>query len=423
MVTSARYALITLTVVVLAVFVPMLSDLAFGERAMKTQLFYSPVTEDFIWRDKMPRGLEVNHEEMHHAQFLITDRDGNRYERQDFEKLLPFIYYKNMELWGLLPIELKGESFDKVTIRSNRQVVELKPEQLPENSIGDEIYPLIDSEPDGVRLVLPDTRFRIGDRMEFVHADSNTVSEYLSMYYTSSLKEAGFVFPGEFVGGKLSVLKPFDEGVFLKDKEGIIFHMKSVKGQPKIVKTGINAEGGVRFLKVSESKRREFYGILLSNAGDLYMLGYDDYNLIPLPLSGYNPDTMDFKMIINPLYRTATYSDNEAIKAVVMDTEYQKIDEFEHVMPGTKSTRMQNMVSRMLPYRLQLKAENSEYYGMSLSGLSTYSLWSALVCVVVYMAVSFRRAQSKRIIVLDALFILFTGVYGLLAAFLIPSEN
>jgi hypothetical protein len=419
----ARYALVILVVLVLAVFVPVLSDMMFGQRPMKTQLFYSPVSEDFVWRDKLPKGMDANPQKKHHIQFLITDKEGNMYKRQEFEKLLPFIYYKNMELWGLLPIELKGESFDKKTIKANRQVVELKPENLPTNTIGDDIYPLIDSVPNGVRLVLPDDRFRIGDRIEFVNADTNSVDEVLTKRYTDALKQAGFVFPAEFVGGKSSVLKPFDEGVFLKDISGAIFHLKRMQGEPSVVRTGIKVNGGVRYIKISESKRREFYGILLSNDGNLYMLGYDDYNLIPLQLKGYDPDTMDFKMIINPLYRTATYSDNNIIRAVVMDKNYKKVDEFEHVMPGTQPTKMQKIVSRVLPYRVELKGDNSGYYMLRLTGLSKFSLISSLVCIMVYMAIAVRRKESKRFILLDAGFILFTGVYGLVAVLLIPYEK
>jgi len=254
MVLAARYAFIALAVMVMAIFVPMFSDMVFGERPMKTQLFYSPVKEDFVWRDKMPKGMEANPQEKHHVQFLITDKDGNKYKRQDFEKLLPFIYYKNMELWGMLPLELKGESFDKETIKANRQVVELKPENLPGNTPGDKIYPLIESVPDGVRLVLPDDRFRMGDRMEFVNADTNSVDEALSSEYTDALKKSGFLFPGSFIGGKSSILKPFDEGVFLKDSSGKVFHLKRVKGVPSIRQLPVIPEDGVRYIKVTESK-------------------------------------------------------------------------------------------------------------------------------------------------------------------------
>lgn len=423
MVMIARYALIVLSVMIMALFIPMLSDMAFGDRSMKTQLFYSPVKEDFIWRDKMPKGMEADPQEKHHVQFLITDKSGQTYKRQDFEKMLPFIYYKNMELWGMLPLELKGQKFDKAAIKSSRQVIELKPENLPENTIGDEIYPLIESVPDGVRLVLPDDRFRIGERIEFVNADSNSVDEELSVKYTDALKSAGFVFPGEFVGGKSSILKPFDEGVFLKDKNGALFHLKRVRGNPLVVNTEVTPGGGVRFVKVSENKRKEFYGVLLSNTGELYMLGYDNYKLTPLPLKGYNPDTMDFKMIFNPLYRTATYSDNNLIRAVVMDDQYKEIDYMEHIMPGTQPTEMQRVVSYLLSYRVTLKGENSDFLKLSFAGFGVYSFISAVVCVLIYAAVAFRRKENFRFILADSGLILLSGVYGLIAVFLIPYEK
>jgi len=153
------------------------------------------------------------------------------------------------------------------------------------------------------------------------------------------------------------------------------------------------------------------------------MLSYDNYRLIPLPLKDYRPDAMDFKMIINPLYRTATYSDNEIIRAVVMDKEYKKIDYFEHEMPGTKPTEMQKVVSYLLPYRVNLKSENSEYYRMHISGISRFSLLSVIVSALVYAVFSFRRREKRRFMLIDSAFILFTGVYGLAAVVLIPYEE
>ena len=72
------------------------------------------------------------------------------------------------------------------------------------------------------------------------------------------------------------------------------------------------------------------------------MISYDNYTLIPLPLDGYEPDSMDFKLIINPLYRTATYSDEREIRAVVMDR-------YRHVMPGAGHATAQRVFSCMLP--------------------------------------------------------------------------
>ena len=108
----ARYSLLLSAILVMAGYFPQLLDLAFGQGVLKTQLFYSPVIQKFVWRDRLLSPEENGVEDAHHALFVQMDQDGSRYDRREFEKLLPFIYYKNMELWGLLPLIIKGRSFD-----------------------------------------------------------------------------------------------------------------------------------------------------------------------------------------------------------------------------------------------------------------------------------------------------------------------
>ncbi len=99
----ARWSLVLLTIFLLAAWWPVLKDLLFEYRFGKTQLFYSPVLERFIYTELIGEG----------HQFIYRDQDGKDYDRQRFETLIPFIYYKNMELWGKLPLQLGGQTFDK----------------------------------------------------------------------------------------------------------------------------------------------------------------------------------------------------------------------------------------------------------------------------------------------------------------------
>jgi hypothetical protein len=121
------------------------------------------------------------------------------------------------------------------------------------------------------------------------------------------MNQAGFVFPARLTAGRVSILKPFDEGFFVVDANGCTYHVKRVKGEPVVVKTPIPSDLGIRNIKVMENKKKEIYGMLLTDKGDIYLITYDGYGLIKLPLKDYNPDTMDLKLLINPLYRTAVY--------------------------------------------------------------------------------------------------------------------
>ena len=58
--------------------------------------------------------------------------------------------------------------------------------------------------------------------------------------------------------------KPHDDGYFLLDSKGDLFHLKQVKGAPVCRDTGIHPAGGIRYLAVTEDPRTEFYGYFIT---------------------------------------------------------------------------------------------------------------------------------------------------------------
>ncbi|GAB7024431.1 DUF4857 domain-containing protein [Salidesulfovibrio brasiliensis] len=416
----SRYALVLAAIVVMAVYAPLLFDMAFGERVKTTHLFYSPVIKKFVWRDKlleMPDGATE-----HHARYVQMDEDGNRYTRQEFEKLLPFIYYRNMELWGLLPLELNGQNFDRETIKARRQVSEFKPEQIAGRSPQEQLLPLIESVPGNARLVFPEQRFRLGDELEFINADFNRRDPELTKTYTKALKRKGFVFPGRMAFSKPTILKPFDEGAFLVDAEGSVFHLKRVEGRPKAVKTPISPKSGVRSIRVSENTRQEYYGLLLANDDTLHLIGYDGYKLTPLPLEHYDPDTMDFKMIVNPLYRTAVYSDDEIVRAVVMDPNYRPLARYEHVMPGAGKTFAERVFNTVTPFGLKLKDGTSGYLSPGFVFHGPSGFISIGLALTTYLVIARRKGHTTARTCADGGLVALTGMYGLVAVLLLPAD-
>ena len=274
---------------------------------------------------------------------------------------LPFIYYKNMELWGKLPLIIDGHVFDKQTIKKNRQVFELKPRMIADRTPRIQVFPLFESKPGVTRLRFPEDAFRMTDRMEFINVDTNTVDEKMTGQFTQALQQAKFLFPAKLVAGKVSILKPFDEGFFIVDAGGDLFQIKRAKGQPVIVKITIPAGINIRSIKISENKKKEIYGILLSQKGDLYLITYDKYRLIKMPLIDYDPDTMDFKLLINPLYRTAVYSSNHTIYSVAMDNLYRPVAQYHRVMFTGKKTMADRVFEVIFPFYIKTTDKTSGY--------------------------------------------------------------
>ncbi|MBN1932476.1 MAG: DUF4857 domain-containing protein [Desulfobacterales bacterium] len=421
----AVIVLIVLSVFVLAVYLPMLYEKLFLTPIEKTHLLFSPVTQRFIYKEKIvgpiPPEAALKAED-HHARIAYRDADGTWYNRVEFEKHLPFIYYKNMELWGLLPLNLEGRKFDIQAIKNHRQVLELSPGEInnchPETSL----WPLLESNPGQARLVFPEDRFRMtASGMEFINADTNTVDMDLTERFTRALIDKGFVFPARSVNGKFTILKPFDEGVFLVDAKYEVFHVKRRDGHPEVTQTAIDSALKTRHIKISENQQRRYYGLLLAKDSGLHLLTYDNYRLVKLPLESYDPDRMDFKLLINPLYLTAVWSDETIIRAVTMDTDYRPLERYTHRMSRAIITPAKRIYDMIFPFSVHLNATGGGYLKLSIRPGGWISVVGLLVSLSGYVIAC--RLRHKRFPRVTGLCLIAAfGLYGLIAVSFIGSE-
>jgi hypothetical protein len=416
---SALVVYACLIILVSAVYLPMLYDKMFMDEVEKTHLFYSPVSHDFILKEKIvgkvPEAARHMAED-HHSDIAYIKADGTYVPRKTFEQHLPFIFYKNMEIWGLLPITLDGRAFDKKAIKADRRVLELKAREIPGSSPDVPLFPLLESKPGQARLVFPEDRFRMTDTaMEFIDADTNTLDNVYTKMYTITLKKKGFKFPARSVNGKFTVLKPFDEGVFIVDHDYRVFHIKRVDDKPLIRQAPIPPDLKIRAIKVSENKQKKYYGLALSEDGRIFLLGYDNYRLTPIPLTGYDPDRMDLKLIFNPLYCTAVYSDETTIRAVAMDKNFVPIKTFAHTMSRATVTTATRIRDMLFPFILKIgPTQQSAYVTARVLPGSLGALIGIGVCTLLF-------AAGTKIITgtwprtLPIITVVMTGFYGLVA--------
>lgn len=426
--TLARVSLYILVVSACALYLPRLYDSLVVERIEGTHLFFSPVSKKFIYTEKAAEHdpAAAAKAEDHHADIVYKDQDGVYHDRLEFERLLPFIYYRNMELRGYLPLELDGRTFDKDTIREERRVLELPARAIGKNTPSEGVWPLFESEPDQAGLVFPDDRFRMTDSaMEFINADYNTVDPDLTQRFTDALKHAGFVFPASLVAGNFTILKPYDDGVFIVDAENSVFHVKRVKGEAVAFRTPIPREIAPVHIMVAESSRKGFRAVMLARDNSIWLVPAQGYDALRLPLEGYDPSGMDFKIIFDPLYRTALWSDPATIRAVAMDENFTPLARYEHSMSRGTRTWRHELRDALFPFTLTLDSATSRLKAVSVTPSSHWLSWGLAVNIALAAAYSFARrsafgrsfGRSRRWGA--AGLIALTGIYGLAASFII----
>ncbi len=399
-----------LVMTVLALALPRLYDLVFAVEVAPTRLFYSPVRQAFIYREHFG-----DHD------FIYADQHGERFDRRTFETQLPFIYYRNMALWGLLPLTLDGRTFDRRTMRDRRQVFELKPHELTDRRPTIPVYPLIETNPGQAGLRFPEDVFRMtASAIEFVNVDTNRIDPALTETFTAALRAAGFRFPAGLVAGKPTILKPFDEGYFLTDATGAVFHLRRVDGAPSVVRTPIPPDLGVRHIRVSESQQRAYYGMLLATDGRLFLISTDGYRLQPLPTDGYDPDRMSYKLLVNPVTATAVFGDDHTVRGVAMTPDFAPIARYRREVPGTDSMLYARAARVLFPFDLSVETRDSGYLGWHLDHHGWSGLIGVVLCLGALMVLArFRGTPARRLWPQIGL-VAVGGVFGVAAVVLVP---
>ncbi len=418
----SRICFIVLIVLVASFYLPRFYEQLVISPIEKTHLFYSPVAEEFIYTEKISGTVPPEmqqHAEEHHLTLAYRTESGRWLSRLEFERLLPFIYYKNMEIRGLLPMRIAGRDFTKMEMKKGRRVLEVRAREMTRPQT--RVYPLLESEPGQARLVFPDDRFySSADGLIFFNADTRRPVPALSEQFSAALREVGCSFPVVEVFGKFSVLKQLDEGAFLLDSAGRLFHLKRKKGQPQAAEVPLPDDLKVRYVKVSETKKRDYYGLVVGQGGEVLLLSCDQYRLIPLPLKNYNPKIMDLRLLFNPVFVTATFSDENRIYGVVMDQSFQAFQTITHSMSRAEKTLGKRIAEILFPFVLKEKRPSSGFVDLHFVA-SFWGLLGIVVSLLVYFVwqmIVQKKMPSRAGIGVVAL----SGVYGLVALLFVEIE-
>ena len=401
----SRGSALFLAVIAMSYALPAGYDKVFGKQVGNPLLFFSPLLEQFIYRESLG-GHRFNYQR----------EDGKQYDRAGFESQLPFLYYKNLEKKKQLPVTVAGESYGKAVIKASKQGLDIKSRHLDGHHQQIGLYPLFNTDPEVAIMPFPEDVFRFTDQgMEFINADHNRIDGDLTTRFTKALQAKGFVFPATVIGGKTTNLKPFDEGYFVRDASGVIFHIKRILDAPHVVRTGVDPTLDVQDIVVSENRRREFYGTIVTRTGELFLISYDDYQLIPLPVEQYQPDRMDFKLLINPVHTTAVISEAKRVHGVAMDTAYQKKHSFtvERRDPVAQGVRIARDI--LLPFQLTLEGPYRGHADLQIQPGSGWSFVGIATAVACYIFMARRNTVWGKLSTMNLLGVIFGGWFGCIA--------
>lgn len=403
----SRILYLLLIVFVASIFIPKYYWLKFEKSIGRPMVYYSPVNHDFLI-PKLTRN-DVSY----------VDTKGNKYNRDQFEKLTPLWNYRQLAYEGKLPDSLNGVPLDLETIRLNNIQMRVIPEMMDANPI--QLFPMFESKSGRVKLTMPDDYFRINDRFEFIDCQTNTINQDKSNLFTAALEKEKFSFPATMIDGNPTDRKAFDEGYFVLDSKNKLFHIKMVKGNPYCVNTNMPASLDVAYMSIMEMPLREFYGIIFTKQGEVFLITYDNYKLIKLPLDNYNIKKENFLLIGDQFFRTFTLTSAKGVRAIATDRDYKVVDRYEISWLDNYEMPAGIVASWIFPYTLRLDDASSSFsnFFFRFSGYQSFIV-SFFLAIIIYFILRNRKISLKQGW-FDLLIVLFTGIFGFIAVLFVKN--
>lgn len=283
----------------------------------KFYVFYSAVLNDFVYQENGPN----------HTFFYGTPTE--KLEKSVFEQSLPFVYWKNLDIQGKLPVTVEGKVYNKREIRNSRMSLQYDPTRLTKPEVT--LYPFFNPISHKGSIRFPENAFALkSDRLEIYAAETALPNAELAQEVNHLAEKEGVVFPLREVWGKTTNMKPFDWGYFVKDSSGAIFNLNRADNSVHLKPVNVPSEvGDIAYIQVSENRHKKFYGYAISKQSKLYLISYPDYQFIPLDLDGFDYKTMSFQLLSDPLYYVIRYDDGEKYSAVRYSKDYKKMDKAE----------------------------------------------------------------------------------------------
>lgn len=391
---------IGLSIFLLSWMIPSLVQLTTDSSTRYPFTYYSSVINQFCYIDPEDNRL------------LGKDMSGKSYTDAEFNRVLPMFYYRQLAMENALPDSIQGVPVNLHSISRNNFFFWYKPKD--KNTPAIELYPMFESCSGKVDLENPDDMFRLKDRIEFIDMETNQVNTEKSARFQQALDAAGFTGPARWVTGIPSSQKSYDEGYFVLDNNGNLFHVKMTNGKPFVKNTKAGANTSVLAMFPKEVENRSLYGFLYDTDGTLYYLSTDGYRLVKV-LEDIHPDKDRVSVMANMFYWTVVKetSEGEYTYALKNNTMEQVADLFRPSVPST----WDKVSPYLFPFTVQFSDSTNSYLYPRVSAYHLPALGLGFVLAIITFAIYRDQKPCRKYTA--SIITLLAGVAGFITVCLI----
>ncbi len=410
MVKLSRYLLVLIGITVAAIAIPKIYWTIFREAVSVPNVMYSQIIDDFIIAERAEDGSTV-----------YKDSEGNTYTGEEAEQLLPLLSHRQLYADGTMPDSIRGVAIDHENITRHRSTYTFMPRNI--DTPQPVLWPMLESQPGRPSLSLPEDFFHLKDDIRFIVAATNAIDKEKSRRFNDALIQAGFSFPADIVAGIPTARKSRDEGYFVKDSEGDLFHIKMIRGEPHVNRIDIPRDTEITFIECVDMATREFYAYLYTSDNALYILLSENYKLQQLPAEGFDRKTDRLRVRHDMFGKTISVIRENSIHVSRVSESYELTDTYETSWDPRHERSDHKMFASVFPFELRLEVPESNYVGFALVFSHGFT-WLIANVLLVGVAIWFlkRKDRALRKHLPDLLVILLTGVFGFIAVRVFPNK-
>ena len=279
----------------------------------KYHIFYSAIKDDFIYQKNFGE---------HRFEYGIKDKET--FGQKEYESSLPFVYWRDFDIQGKLPLHVKDKIFTKEQIKTSRLSFAYNAKYL--QKLESEFYPLINPNTSMGMIKFPEHMFYVGDKKIRAYNYDDGLNQELSKEINNKLQSLHVNFPIKYTWGKATNMKPFDLGYLMLDSEGKLFNIKRENSVVHVKQVSYPKDIEIAFVKLSENRQKKLAGYAIDTNSNIYILDWN-FGFTKLDIQGFDYKTMKFQFISNPLYYLFRFDDRETYNAVVFSKNLEKIKE------------------------------------------------------------------------------------------------
>ena len=403
----SRYTLVIIAILTASIVIPELYWIAFDKPNKVPYVQYSCILEDFAIYNS--------------SEDTRTDPKGNSYTRDEYEKLLPLMYTRQLMMDNRLEDTIRGVATDMQTFNKARAYNRIRPNDF--QAPAPQLYPLFESESGRATLEFPEDFFRINWRVEFINANTNSIDEAKSRTFSAALYQDGFQFPAKSISGIPTTRKSCDEGYLIIDADEQLFHLKLIKGKPYVKR--VDLPKGVKFKHIScvDFKDKIFYAFLIAQDNSIYTLTQDVYQLVRWPINDYIAETQELKIQGDYFNYNITLTADDMQKSYALDKDLNVLDTYEYTWLARQDRVAGKISASLFPFEFSLTDSNSSFIRLY-PKLSKGFIWIFVNLMFVLLQFYLIKKRQTKLFkqVIDLVLVALTGIFGFIAVNAFPNK-